>query len=114
MQAIKTAIITGASSGGIGYEIGLKCLQQGFRVVLSDNDSTSLATAKKDLAALGYGDDKVLYSETDVTNVEAMRKLKADAFKFGGNVDLLVLNAGIQVSLNFRKDTSRFDLKLNV
>jgi NAD(P)-dependent dehydrogenase (short-subunit alcohol dehydrogenase family) len=86
--AHKTALITGGTTG-IGLATAKSFITEGARVAITGSDPVRLAQAKTQL-----GSD-VLAIQADAGDVAAQRdvaKSVADAF---GNLDLLVLNAGI-------------------
>lgn len=96
---MKTAIITGASSG-IGEATAHALAKEGFAVVLSARSLDKLETLEKDLTAKGY---KAIAIKADVTNrsdMKAVAKATLDEF---GRIDVLINNAGI-MPLSFLKN----------
>lgn len=88
--ANNTALITGGASG-IGLAVAQLCLKHSMRVAIADWNTDTLAKAEE---ILGQG--KVDTYQTDVSKPEAWAKLKSSVLeKFGGNVDFLMLNAGV-------------------
>ncbi|KAK0650712.1 putative oxidoreductase YkvO [Lasiodiplodia hormozganensis] len=88
--ANNTALITGGASG-IGLAVAQLCLKHSMRVAIADWNTDTLAKAEE---ILGRG--KVDTYQTDVSKPEAWAKLKNSVLeKFGGNVDFLMLNAGV-------------------
>ncbi len=87
----KTAVITG-SAGGLGKEMAEKFARLGANIVLSDISEAKLASALKDIEALGV---KAIAVKTDVSKEEDAEKLMAEAISAFGSVDIAVLNAGI-------------------
>lgn len=86
----KVAIITG-SGRGIGKGIATFFVEQGAKVVINDIDPVPCNETAEELKAMG-GD--VLSCPCDVTNVEQVEKMVADAVAKFGRVDILVNNAG--------------------
>ncbi|EPG67688.1 SDR family NAD(P)-dependent oxidoreductase [Leptospira wolffii] len=87
----KTAVITG-SAGGLGKAMAEKFAKLGANIVLSDVSEERLASALKDIQALGA---KVIAVKTDVSKEADAEKLMAEAVSAFGSVDIAVLNAGI-------------------
>ncbi|KAI0914543.1 hypothetical protein F4823DRAFT_288205 [Ustulina deusta] len=98
-----TAIITGGASG-IGLALTKKCVGYGMRVLVADWDEKSL-----DAASSAFG-DKISTIQIDVGKTEDWTALKAKVEKdFGGQINLLALNAGTQVRTSFDDaDTAGF------
>lgn len=86
---IKTALVTGSSSG-IGYEVAREFLEAGWNVVLNGRNESRL---KEAAARLGHSDRvaQVAGSTSDRKTGAAMVKVANERF---GGVDLLVNNAG--------------------
>lgn len=98
-----TAIITGGASG-IGLALTKKCVGYGMRVLVADWDEKNLEATK---SALG---ENVSTIRTDVSKTEDWAILKEKVVKdFGGKINLLALNAGVQKPTTFADaDTSGF------
>jgi NAD(P)-dependent dehydrogenase (short-subunit alcohol dehydrogenase family) len=86
MTEIRTALVTGATSG-IGRAAALKLAQDGFRVVVHGRDAERGAAVVKEIESAGGSAE---FLAADLTDVRAIRQLAAAA----GNVDVLVNNAG--------------------
>ncbi|MHC4840239.1 MAG: SDR family oxidoreductase [Planctomycetota bacterium] len=100
----KTAVITGGNSG-IGYSIAKEYQDQGANVVIFGRNADTLAQAQKEL-----GDD-ALVIKGDVTNLDDLKNLFADAEKKFGKIDIVVANAGIaKVAPLEHLDEASFDL----
>ncbi len=82
MNAVRTAIVTGASSG-IGYATAEGLARAGFRV---------FGTSRK---AASQGPSGVTMLMCDVTNDASVAALVADVLQRAGRIDLLVNNAGV-------------------
>lgn len=93
MNVVKTALVTGSSSG-IGYGIAKVLLKNGYQVVLHGVESqTQVAPLVKDLATQG----KVLgYYSVDIGDPEAIAQFCSDLNAAGVTIDILVNNAGVQ------------------
>jgi NAD(P)-dependent dehydrogenase (short-subunit alcohol dehydrogenase family) len=87
-----TALITGGASG-IGLAVAQLCLKQGMRVAVVDFNSTTLDLAKKTL----NGGDNVETFHVDVSKDEQWADLQESVGKRFGDVDFLMLNAGVGV-----------------
>ncbi|MBN2242828.1 MAG: SDR family oxidoreductase [Acidobacteria bacterium] len=85
----KVALITGGSRG-IGAAIAKRFLDDGAKVVISDILADTLAETAKSLNS-----DRVAAFPGDVTKFEDVRKMVAETVQFGGKIDVLVNNAGI-------------------
>ena len=82
------AVITGGASG-IGLAAAKHFAGTGFKVCIADLGAERLAKAAAEI-----GGDRVITSETDVSDSEALKKLEANvATRFGGT-DILMNNAG--------------------
>jgi NAD(P)-dependent dehydrogenase (short-subunit alcohol dehydrogenase family) len=82
------AVITGGASG-IGLAAAKQFAGMGFSVCIADLGAERLAKAAAEI-----GGGKVMTSETDVSDPDALRKLEASvAARFGG-ADILMNNAG--------------------
>ncbi|MGH6881670.1 3-hydroxybutyrate dehydrogenase [Hypericibacter sp.] len=94
MNATKTALITGSTSG-IGLEIAREFAKQGTNLVLNGfGNAQEIETLRAGLAK--EHKIEVIYSPADISKPADMAQMIALAeSKFGG-VDILVNNAGIQ------------------
>ena len=85
----RVALITGGARG-IGAEIAKRFVEDGAKIVISD--------VRKDLlegVAQGLKSGMVATCVGDVTNWNDVKKMVAETVKFGGKIDVLVNNAGI-------------------
>ncbi len=82
----KVAFVTGAASG-IGYEMVLRCLDLGMKVVAADIDAGGLEDLK------GYACCQTVVC--DVTSLESLKVAASIAESKFGPVSLLVNNAGV-------------------
>ncbi|KRT82495.1 dehydrogenase, partial [Oryctes borbonicus] len=90
----KVAIITGGATG-IGYLYAVELLKNGLRAaVLADVDAAKGNEAIAQLAA-DFGEDKVLFVETDVTDKNQVENVFKQTVKKYQNIDILINNAGI-------------------
>ncbi|WP_293883724.1 3-hydroxybutyrate dehydrogenase [Sphingomonas sp.] len=90
----KTALVTGSTSGiGLAYAKALAA--EGANVVINGfGDRSAIEAERLGLEKLSGG--KVLYSDADLTKVDAIEAMmKQAAYTFGG-VDILINNAGMQ------------------
>jgi 3-hydroxybutyrate dehydrogenase len=90
----KTALVTGSTSG-IGLAYAKAFAGEGANVVINGfGDAAAIETERAGLETLSGA--KAIYSDADLTKVdaiEAMMKAVADTF---GGVDILINNAGVQ------------------
>ena len=88
----KCALITGAS-GGIGSEIALRLANDGYDIAAcyySDEDGIRELEKKLELT-----DAKFRSYKADVSDMDSIKKIFADATEFFGGVSVLVNNAGM-------------------
>lgn len=106
----KTALVTGAT-GGIGYEIAKKFIAQGANVVISGTRQNRLEEIQKE-----FGEDKCKFVKCNLSNEEEVEALLDNAAEAsGGNIDIVVCNAGItKDNLALRIKNDDFDDVLNV
>ena len=96
---MKTAIITGASSG-IGEATAHALAKEGFAVVLSARSIDKLETLKQNLVGKGF---KAIAIKADVTKRSEMKAVAKAAIDEFGKIDVLINNAGI-MPLSFLKN----------
>jgi len=89
----QVAVVTGAASG-IGLAFAQAFAGRGLQVVLSDTNADHLKAALKDLEAHGAA---ALTVQTDVGDPVAVDRLRDEALRRFGRVDLICNNAGIAV-----------------
>lgn len=87
----KTALITGSASG-VGLAVAKLCKSHGMNLALVDNNKDLLSRAKDELSG---GDAVTETYDMDVSRLDQWGRLKDSVTKSFGEVDLLVLNAGI-------------------
>jgi len=85
----KVALITGGGRG-IGAAIAKRFLDDGAKIVISDIQADLL-----DGVAQSLNSDKVATCAGDVTSYDDVQKMVNETVKFGGKIDVLVNNAGI-------------------
>jgi 3-oxoacyl-[acyl-carrier protein] reductase len=92
----KTAVVTAAAGAGIGYAAASRFAEEGAEVLISDIHERRLAEAADKLAAeTGRRPATFL---CDVSVVEQVTALEAEARRVLGQVDVLVNNAGLGTS----------------
>ena len=90
----KTALITGSTSG-IGLAIAKAMAGEGANVIINGfGDAAAIETERLALEQLSGA--KALYSGHDLTKVEEIEAMMAEAATAFGGVDILVNNAGMQ------------------
>ncbi len=90
----KTALVTGSTSG-----IGLACARaiaaEGANVILNGfGDPAAIETLRAEIEASSGA--RTLYSNADLTSIEAIEEMMRDAAEEFGAVDIVVNNAGVQ------------------
>jgi 3-hydroxybutyrate dehydrogenase len=90
----KTALVTGSTSGiGLAYAKALAA--QGVNVVINGfGDPAAIETERLALEAASGG--KALYSGHDLTKVDQIEAMMAQAASAFGGIDILINNAGVQ------------------
>lgn len=91
---MKSIFITGAGSG-IGKAAAEIFCKQGWQVGLADRDVAGLNQVTQDLGNL-YGSERVSQFILDVTDADACKAVLAEfVYQTGGNLDVLLNNAGL-------------------
>ncbi|KAF4536483.1 Short chain dehydrogenase [Lasiodiplodia theobromae] len=90
----KVVLVTGAA-GGLGKAIANAFLQAGASVTICDVMADVLQNTVKEFNSAGFGDDRLLSTETDVTNEAAIDQAFTRTIQKFGRLDVLVNNAGI-------------------
>jgi short-subunit dehydrogenase len=108
----RVVIVTGASQG-IGRALCLELSSQRPRLVLAARDAAALEEVA---AACRERGAEALVVPTDVTDVEACRRLTESAVDSFGGVDVLVNNAGVGMIARFDEveDLSAYERLLRV
>ncbi len=87
----QVAVVTGGASG-IGRGMGEAFLERGMKVVLADVESGPLAATVAELRERG---GEVVGVECDVSNSEAVARLRDESLSHFGAVHVLCNNAGV-------------------
>ena len=105
----KVALVTGGSSG-LGFDITLRLLQGGAKVVIASNSRIEEEASMPLFAEQGFGDD-VKFCFTDVREEADVEKLVAYTVDTFGSLDIFVNSAAIW---NYAKvyDLPKEDLQL--
>lgn len=99
----KTAIITG-SSRGIGKSIAIAFAEQGADIVIScRNQIVQAKEVASQIKALG---GKVYISQADLANEFEVQRLFNETIKEFGKIDILVLNASLEIRKSWGQYTS--------
>jgi NAD(P)-dependent dehydrogenase (short-subunit alcohol dehydrogenase family) len=85
----KTALITGAARG-IGLATATRFLAEGWRVVMLDRETETLAAAH-----LAIGSNDAIKIDCDVSDADQVAQAASDAEDAFGRIDALVNNAGV-------------------
>lgn len=93
-MSIKTALVTGSSSG-IGLAAAKVLASQGMQVMLHGIEADDIGSVIAAQLADQYG-VKTAYCSADVANAAAIEELFTTTIEVFGAVDVLVNNAGIQ------------------
>jgi glucose 1-dehydrogenase len=104
----KVALVTGAAQG-IGRAIALRLAQEGAAVVIEDRIAND--RARETLAQVQATGARACLIEGDIAQVEADRRVLAEAVAQMGQVDILVNNAGVERRAGFL-DASEADYDL--
>jgi len=100
---IKTAIVTGSSSG-LGAEISSFLVQNGFNVIINYNKKKKEAeTLANELSKIG----NVQVIKGDVSNFSDAKSIIQKSIKQFGQIDVLINNAGIHVDGTILKMSSK-------
>jgi 3-oxoacyl-[acyl-carrier protein] reductase len=89
----KVVVITAAAGTGIGGAAARRCLEEGARVVISDQHDRRLAAAHAELAR--EYDHRVWSQPCDVTDEAQATGLIEGAARHFGRIDVLINNAGL-------------------
>ena len=89
----KVVVITAAAGTGIGGAAARRCLEEGARVVISDQHAKRLAATREELAE-AHG-DRVWAQPCDVTQEAQAAALIEGAAGHFGRIDVLINNAGL-------------------
>lgn len=87
------AVVTGGAAG-IGLAAATRFAALGMKIAVADIGTDRLAKAAEVIAAAGAAD--VMTCETDVSDIDAVRRLEAAVTSKFGGADILMNNAGIQ------------------
>ena len=90
----KVAIVTGATSG-LGFNIALRLLQGGARVVIAGSSQAKGDYTLPILEKAGFGADRVIFCRTNVREEKDVEKLVKTAGDTFGSVDLYVNSAAV-------------------
>ncbi len=97
----RTAILTGASKG-IGVYVARALAKQGMNLVLAARSASALEEVRKAVERLGV---RAVAVPTDVGDRSALESLVERASSEFGDIDVLVNNAGIELTLAYHKLT---------
>lgn len=85
----KTALVTGGGSG-IGTAIAEGFIKEGAKVCITGRNQDKL-----DKVAAGLPSDQIVTCASDVTSLDDIQRMMETTINFGGKIDVLVNNAGI-------------------
>jgi NAD(P)-dependent dehydrogenase (short-subunit alcohol dehydrogenase family) len=95
LQPGSVAVVTGGASG-IGLAAAVRFAQLGLHVCIADLGADRLASAVSEAAGTATAGAEVMSLETDVSDVEQVRRLEAAVRERFGGTDVLMNNAGVQ------------------
>jgi short-subunit dehydrogenase len=97
----RTALVTGAS-GGLGTHIARRLAREGMNVVVSGRREDALAAVASELSELGVRAQAVPADLSDLSQIDPLIDRSEAAL---GPIDLLVNNAGVEVTSAFTSYT---------
>jgi NADP-dependent 3-hydroxy acid dehydrogenase YdfG len=106
---MKTALVTGASSG-IGRSMSFSLAKKGYELILVSRRLQRLEELKKELI-LFYPNLKVYLIDSDVNSSDLGEKIATASQK---KVDVLINNAGIALGKDFVQDSQWSDLEMMI
>ncbi|MBS0502440.1 MAG: SDR family oxidoreductase [Proteobacteria bacterium] len=90
----KSVVVTAAAGTGIGYSVAKRAAEEGARLLISDYHERRLGEAA-DRVATETGTERPLTVVCDVTVEADVQRLRDEAIKAFGGVDVLINNAGL-------------------
>ena len=90
----RVAVITGAGQG-IGLAYARRFLEEGARVVVAEINLERAASGVATLGDAGYGDDRVVAVQTDISDEESAQACADSTVERFGTIDVLVNNAAL-------------------
>lgn len=93
LLADRVVVVTAAAGTGIGSAVAERCLQEGARVLISDQHERRLAETEQRLRD-AHG-DRVAAAPCDVTDQDRVSALVDAAVEAFGGLDVLMNNAGL-------------------
>src|SRR5690242_6027765 len=90
----KVVVITAAAGTGIGSAAARRCLEEGARVMISDQHERRLAAARDELAQ-AHSQEAVAARPCDVTDEAQVQALIDGAVEHYGRIEVMINNAGL-------------------
>ncbi len=108
---MKTAIVTGASSG-IGFATAKALAAQGWRVIMASRNPEKNERAAKELQRL-TGSGELIPMTLDLASFRSVRAFAKSFLEQQEGLDVLINNAGIYTS-DFQKTEDGFEMQIGV
>lgn len=100
----KIVLITGANCG-IGYETALELARRGATLILACRDMAKCSEASEKIRLITKN-DRIVCEQLDLSSFESVRHFALNILNNYDRIDILINNAGFNISSNFINDYS--------